>query len=359
VLGEKFWELRRRNGWSQRKLAQRLGVSSSTISRYERGKARNPTKALQDRWAEVILDEAVGDISKRLEDERLSDEVQFARQRLERHPAEVEIPLLIYTDEYVKHLCRWWKVFSVPVFLSNPQAWPHHNPFSGNAEQAQILDWWRALHHSLGSVQKSCGRTHCYLDMNAAHLVRATSDKDISTAYGYKYNDAHEQAELWIWRLPALVEQVLYFLDKPLREGLSDKGVWHKIKGNLRKVASGTALSPDFQPGDLQSLTRVLDLHDLIEETKLGGISVRELRDLQSHRYPLAFDHQWFSISITPGRNTGNPVISAPGAAPSLEFEDIAQAMLPTWEKLCEMLETIALISTFAIPHAPPTERDL
>ena len=46
-LGSKLIRLRSMRGWSQKELAQRLGMAPSQLNRYERGTARPTLKTVQ------------------------------------------------------------------------------------------------------------------------------------------------------------------------------------------------------------------------------------------------------------------------------------------------------------------------
>ena len=52
TLGDRLAKARRRNGWSQADLAERLGIGRRSISRYEEDHAR-PSRAVLIAWAQV------------------------------------------------------------------------------------------------------------------------------------------------------------------------------------------------------------------------------------------------------------------------------------------------------------------
>lgn len=54
TFGEKVQALRRREGWTQKELAERLGVSMRTIVSYERGESYPKQRGVYDRLSELF-----------------------------------------------------------------------------------------------------------------------------------------------------------------------------------------------------------------------------------------------------------------------------------------------------------------
>ncbi len=54
MVGRRLRRLRRRKGWSQARLAKRIGVSQPYLSQLERGADRNPTLKVLQRLAKAL-----------------------------------------------------------------------------------------------------------------------------------------------------------------------------------------------------------------------------------------------------------------------------------------------------------------